>query len=62
MTSHAAPPWDARYHHVAAADGKNLDAPVAYNPAMSWVTVDDAAALTFIMAMYWLDIADQYSS
>ena len=34
---------------------RNWDAPVAYNPAMSCLTVYDAAALTFIMAMYWLE-------
>jgi hypothetical protein len=30
-------------------------APVAYNPAMSWVTLYGVAALTFMMVMYWLE-------
>jgi hypothetical protein len=34
------------------SDHPHWDALVAYNPAMSWVTVYGVAALTFMMAMY----------
>jgi hypothetical protein len=41
-------------------EGRSSDHPqweelVAYNPAMSWVTLYGVAALTFMMAMYWLE-------
>jgi hypothetical protein len=55
VTPHAADPGTRWHKGVASATTHNGRKLVAYNRAMSWVTLYGVAALTFMMVMYWLE-------